>query len=112
MSSKRSALRYKCENETVLIRTAYDDGEAKLINVSTSGCAISSPSVQLALHDKVLLVFSAKNEESIQIQARIIRIDANEIGAEFTIIEPESADLLRSHFSLKQRERKRKHTQG
>ena len=110
MSSKRNALRYKCENETILIRTAYEDGEASLVNISTTGCAIQSPSATVSLDEKVLFTFSIEKEETIQIQAKVIRIDNEEIGAEFTLIEPEAAELLRKHYALMQRERKQKNS--
>ena len=76
MKSKRRALRLPCGRHQVSYKTAYDAGEAVLLNVSTVGCAFEQPSLPLSMQEKVLVSIALLGEDSvIQAQGVVVRVE-------------------------------------
>jgi hypothetical protein len=85
----------------VRYKTAYDAGEARLLNVSTAGCAFTEPSHPLALEEKVLVSIELPGEDAVfQAQGVVVRVESGGCTAlHFTLVEPEDQSLVRNHFA-------------
>lgn len=101
MKSKRCALRFICWDQSVNYKTAYEDGEAQLLNISTSGCAFVLPTLPLSVGEKLLVSLELPDENTIfQAQGSVVRVE-NEgcVAISFTLVEPEDQALMRNYFS-------------
>ncbi len=102
--SKRKALRLCCHKHPVTYKTAYDDGEGFLINISSGGCAFESATLALSVQEKVLVSIELDGKENIvEAKAVVVRVKENEIAVKFILIEPSSQSLIRSYFTKKLR---------
>jgi hypothetical protein len=101
MKSKRSALRFSCTDQPVSYKTAYDAGEAQLLNISAVGCAFLQPSCPVSVGEKILVTLHLPAAEvPFQAQGVVVRIENNGCTAvQFTLVEPEDQSLVRNHFS-------------
>jgi hypothetical protein len=101
MASKRFALRFPCDRHPVHYKTAYDDGEGWLVNVSTDGCAFVQPNRPLALREKVLVSIELNGENQLfQARGEVARLEGDGLTAvRFTVVEPESQAQIRKYFS-------------
>ncbi len=100
MKSKRRALRFPCGNQPVSYKTAYDAGEAVLLNVSTVGCAFEQPSLQLSIDEKILISIALVGEDSvIQAQGVVVRVENGVTATRFTLLEAEDKDMIIKYFS-------------
>jgi hypothetical protein len=107
-SSKRGALRIPGYDRPLSYRTDYDDGEAELVNISTSGCAIHKTSTELSDNDKILLSIVLDDPKSpIQIQASVIRAEGDGYGLHFLHMEDDLKGLLIRFFAQENRRQKR-----
>jgi len=108
MKSKRCAFRFISDNQSVSYKTAYDAGEALLVNISTGGCAIKQLSLPLEMDEKVLLSFPLPGiESSVEAQGVVVRVgDDGHIAIRFTCVEPEDQATIRIHFSKQMRKKK------
>ncbi len=102
--SKRSAFRFRCSKEPVTYRTAYEDGEALLKNISTDGCALEWATNPPELDEKILLIIELEGEETVvEIQARVVRVEEKDFAVKFMLIEPAAKTRIRNYFSRKAR---------
>ena len=102
--SKRSAFRFRCSKEPVTYRTAYDEGEALLKNISTEGCALEWATSSPEADEKILLIIELGEKEStVEIQARVVRVKDNDFAVKFLLIEPATKTQIRNYFSRKVR---------
>jgi hypothetical protein len=107
MTSKRGALRFPCAHHPLRYKTAYDEGQAKLINASTTGCVFEELSLPLAIRDRVLITIALGAEKAeFQARAVVARVEGNgAVAVHFTVVEPESQAQLRNYFSRLMRRR-------
>lgn len=82
-------------------KTAYDAGEALLIDISAGGCAFEQLSLSLAMHEKVLVSIVLPTESYIfQARGMVVRVDDNgRTAIKFTVVEPDDQAKIRIHFS-------------
>jgi hypothetical protein len=105
MESKRAAFRFPCHHHGVRFKTAYEDGEAKLLNISTDGCALQSPSVPLSVDEKILITIVPEGQEgSFEARSRVVRVEEDVLGVQFTLLEISTKTQIRNYFSKKFRE--------
>lgn len=106
MASRRSAFRFDGFRLPVTYKTAYTEGTANLINISTNGCALESLTVPLSEQQNFLVSITLEGEgESIEARAIAVRRTENGIAAKFLIIEENSRAALRKYFSKRIRNR-------
>ena len=104
MKSKRAALRFKCMGERVRYKTAFEDGEAVLIDISTHGCALSNMSVPVDEGEIMLIVIQLQEQDAvIEMQAEVVRCTADTAATRFTIAEKATKLTIRTYFSQKMR---------
>ncbi len=102
VKSKRQALRFRCRKEPITYRTAYEDGEALLKNISTDGCALEWATNPPELGEKILLRIELEGEEqTVEIRARVVRVEGSDFAVKYLLIEPTAKTLIRSYFSRK-----------
>ncbi len=99
VKSKRQAFRFRCSREPVAYRTAYEEGEALLKNISTEGCALEWSTNPPELGERILLRLEFDGQEVIEIQGRVARVEGNDFGVKFLIIEPAAKSRIRKHFT-------------
>jgi hypothetical protein len=108
MTSKRCALRFSCVDQQVSIKTAYEEGEARLQNISTAGCAFVQLSLPLAIQEKVLVSLFLPGEDPVfQAQGVVVRVETPPgcTAIHFTLVEPEDQLLLRKYFAKMMRKK-------
>ncbi len=104
MKSKRSALRFPCDHQLVSYKTAYDTGEAQLINISTAGCVFSELTMPLSLQERILVSIAFPDEDyTFQAQGLVVRIENDCTAISFTLVESEDQAQLRRHFARQMR---------
>ncbi|MGB3221797.1 MAG: PilZ domain-containing protein [Desulforhopalus sp.] len=104
MKSKRSALRFPCDHQLVSYKTAYDTGEAQLINISTAGCVFSELTMPLPMQEKILASIAFPGEGyTFQAQGVVVRVENDCTAISFTLVEPEDQAQLRRHFARQMR---------
>ena len=101
--SQRSAFRFRCSREPVTYRTAYEDGEALLKNISTDGCALEWATNPPELEEKILICIELENEREVEIQGRVVRVEDADFAVEFLLAEPATKTLIRTYFARKLR---------
>ncbi len=106
-SSKRTALRWSGFNKPLTYKTDYDDGEAQLVNISTSGCAIRSVTTELHIDQKILITISLDTpEQQVQTQARVIREEGKEFGLQFLLLDEDAKQQLFRYLAQENRRQK------
>ena len=107
--SKRHSLRFICEKREVVLRTAYEEGTAVLVNISTKGCALIESSLLPEVNEIILISFDipGKHGENarVEIQAEVLRLTP-QLAMRFTRIEPETKSLILNYFISESRELK------
>jgi hypothetical protein len=104
MKSKRLALRFPGSHQLVNYKTAYDTGEAQLINISTSGCVFLELTLPLSMQEKILVSIAFPDEDYIfQAKGVVVRVEDNCTAICFTLVEPEDQAQLRRYFSRQMR---------
>lgn len=105
--SKRRALRFSGYNRPVRYRTDYEDGEARLLNISTNGCAIGNITAELSVDEKILLIMElADPEDQVQIQAVVVRADENgSAGLKFIRVNDELKHRILHFYANETRRR-------
>ena len=102
--SKRYALRYCCSDYTVKYKTAYDQGEACLIDISSDGCAFESATVSLSVQEKIFISLELEKKQNIiEAKAVVVRMEKNIFAVKFILIEPATQNLIRIYFAQKLR---------
>lgn len=99
--TKRSAFRFRGSGEPVAFRTAYEEGEGLLKNISTDGCALELATCSPDLGEKLLLILEP-GEEGVVIEAQglVVRVKENDFAVKFSLIEPDSKRLIRKYYSV------------
>lgn len=94
--SKRGALRFRFKEEfQVSYKTAYKDGEALLVDVSTGGCAVRKPSEPVSVDEKILLSFIIQNlDEPLEIQSTCVRLDSDGFAVRFLGVDREEENRI------------------
>jgi hypothetical protein len=105
--SRRKALRIPGKNLRVFYKTAFEEGEGLLRDISTIGCALTEPTIILQPGEKLLLSIRLPEENNtIEAQGRVVRVEeADLIAVHFTLIEAEDQYLIRHHFAKLRREK-------
>lgn len=83
--SKRGSLRFNFKEELLVgYKTAYQDGEALLMNISTGGCVVQKASVPVAVDEKILFSFAIHSLDTpLELQATCVRHDGDGFAAKF-----------------------------
>lgn len=106
-TSKRNALRFSGYDRQVRYKTSYEDGEARLVNISAIGCALSDMTEEVELGEKILLSLTleepAKEE---QVQAVVTRTSDNLLGLRFLHIGDDLKSRIVRFFARETRKRK------
>ncbi len=102
--SKREALRFRPVAYQVQLRTAYEDLDVFLQNISTHGCALTHVSYPLVLQEKILLVVPLQ-DESVEIGARVVRLEGETVGVKFIQVSESARQRLFSFFARLQRQK-------
>lgn len=108
MKSKRAALRFKCTGEKVCYKTAFEDGEGVLLDISTQGCALEA--MTLSVEEGEVILLSAKlpgEEHPVEMQAKVMRSGMDTAAVKFTLAEKETEATIRTYFSQKMRNSKK-----
>lgn len=102
--SRRSAFRFHCEKRKVRYRTAYEEGEADLTNISTDGCAVDSASLPLSEQDEALIIIDIEGEEqNLEAKGVVVRAEGAVFAVRFTRIEASTKRFIRIFFAKESR---------
>ncbi len=102
--SKRLALRFNGNRQRVKLKTEFDDGEATLANISTSGAALENPTLSLSVDEKILLIFELfEAEKPVEIQAIVVRTEEEKYSVQFQGVGIETKTDLLKFFAHKAR---------
>ena len=87
--SKRNSLRFHFKEELqVSYKTAYKDGEALLVNISTGGCVVKKASIPVEVDEKILFCFAIQSlPKPLEIQAVCVRLDGDSFAAKFVGVD-------------------------
>ncbi len=83
--SKRGSLRFHFKEELLVsYKTAYQDGEALLVNISTGGCVVQKASVPVEVGEKILFSFAIYDLGApLELQATCVRLDGDGFAVKF-----------------------------
>ena len=102
--SKRNSLRFLCDGRIITYKTAYDEGQACLLNICSGGCACGSASPVPSVQEKVLISITLEDEEDVvEAKAVVVRAVDNQFYLKFILIEPSTQNRIRTYFSWKAR---------
>lgn len=102
--SKRNALRVRCEGHSIRYKTAYDEGEGALINISSGGCVFESATLPVSVQEKVFISIELGGKDSIvEAKAVVVRAEEDQCAVQFTLIEAPAQRLIRTYFIQKLR---------
>ena len=111
--SKRGALRFDGFGKIVRYKTEFEDGQAALANISTSGCAIEQATVELEEREKILLIIPLGSaDEEVEIQARVMRAEGNTAGLQFQRVSEVNKHRILHFFVQEKRRRARDAAEG
>lgn len=98
LAAKRDGLRLKLNVQSVTYTADGLNGEGRIANISTSGCAIHEASEQVAQGDELTLsvAFEAEDDTEITftIKGCVVRSDADEFAVQFLDLEEEQKQKL------------------
>ncbi len=104
IKSRRLSLRFKCNDYPVTYKTEFENGEATLINISTSGAALAGVSLPLSVDEKILLSLELFNtEKPEEIQAIVVRTEEGQYSVQFRGITSEIKREILKFFIQKNR---------
>jgi len=93
--SKRNSLRFSIKEQPVRYKTAYEDGEAFLVNISTGGCGVRKASVPVALDEKILFSFDIHSlDEPLEVRAICVRLEGDSFAVQFLGIDDVEANRI------------------
>ena len=99
--SKRLSLRFSIKGQTVSYKTAYDDGEALLVNISTGGCVVQKASVPVEVAEKILFSFDNRNlDQPLEMRASCVRQEGDSFAAKFLGVDDAEEKRLVKIFAL------------
>jgi len=106
MKSKRSAMRFPCSNQLVSYKTAYEEGQARLVNISNEGCAFEQPNLDLSTRERVLISIALPEEDNVfQARGEVVRVSDECTAVRFTLVEVEDQMKVRKYFSKMMRKK-------
>ena len=103
-STKRSSLRFHVQGYSVRFKTEFEDGTAKLDNISKGGCALYDLSYKVSLYEKVLLVLEFDEGETVETSGNVVRVVDNYAALKFTQISEEAKQKIVVFFAKLQRQ--------
>ncbi|MFV0438121.1 MAG: PilZ domain-containing protein [Desulfopila sp.] len=107
-SSRRSALRFPGNDRPVFFRTDYEEGESRLVNISTGGCAMQKPTLELQKEQKVLLSLELDEPgQMVDFQAVVVRLNAELVSLQFLHVEEDIRRRLVLFFAREANRRNR-----
>lgn len=107
-SSQRGALRFPGGDRLLNYITDYENGEARLVNISTSGCAISEATTELIPDQKILVTLNLEEPvKQLQVQAAVIRVQEDGVALRFLHLEEKTKRHLIRFFAKENRRQKR-----
>jgi hypothetical protein len=93
--SKRNSLRFSINEQLVSYKTAYEDGEALLANISTGGCAVYKVTVPVAEGEKLLFSFDILgSEEPLELRAICVRLEDDGFAVQFLGVDSFEANRI------------------
>lgn len=102
--TKRQALRFVPEQHKIRYKTEFEDGDATILNISSSGCALCETTTRLAMHEKILIVLKLEEDKDpIEVSARVVRTDALCTAVKFHFISEENRKRTVLFFSSQRR---------
>lgn len=104
MSSKRSHLRFNCNDHPVRYRTAYSEGNGRLLNVSTNGCAFRGATEPVDLDETVLISIALEGTDKVfEARGQVVRQENEMVAVQYLVVEHESKSLVRNYFTARLR---------
>jgi len=100
------SLRFSIGEYTVKFKTEYEDGTAKLENISGGGCAMCNLDVKVQQHEKILLIVSCNDENPIEIGGTVLRVHDKYAAVQFTQLSEDNKQRLIKFFAQKQRQQR------
>ncbi|MDD2463210.1 MAG: PilZ domain-containing protein [Desulfobulbus sp.] len=95
---KRDGMRFRLNDMLVQYSLNNVDGEAELIDISTSGCAVYAGAIFIAVDDVVELSFSFDQQEKppvvFEMQAQVVRIVGETFAVKFLALSDERKEQL------------------
>ena len=100
MKSRRKGFRYGNFEIPVTFKTAYSDGNALLVNISTGGCCLKKASPGLEPGDRFLLAV-ALDDITAPLEARgvVLRVEGEYAAARFVVISDGTQNQIRLRFA-------------
>ena len=98
MSDRRNGLRFKLYGPVVEFKTKNESGNGFLIDISTSGCAIESPTLPLSIETEILLTLTFDEHDTLastfRIDAKVVRKNDDMFAAQFLNLENNHKEQL------------------
>lgn len=93
--SKRNSLRFSIQVQPVRYKTAYEDGEAILFNISTGGCVVRKATLPVAPAERILLRFDLHGiDEPLEIRAICVRLESDGFAVQFLGVDDAEANRI------------------
>lgn len=93
--SKRNSLRFSIQVQPVRYKTAYEDGEAILFNISTGGCVVRKATIPVAPAERILLSFDLHGiDEPLEIRAICVRLEDDGFAVQFLGVDDAEANRI------------------
>lgn len=110
--TKRDSLRFKAKGYILHFKTAWEDGEASVDNISAGGCLFESVSLDLSPGEKILISVEALLEDNItplEVSGVVLRCDKGKVAVKFMQLSEEKKRVLVKFLAhtLRQREQPR-----
>jgi c-di-GMP-binding flagellar brake protein YcgR len=98
--SKRANLRFNGGLKPVSYKTEFEDGIAKLINISAGGAALIEASLPLSINTKILITLESLGTKTpFEIQALVLRAEGATFSVKFLLLEDTIKKDLIKYFA-------------
>ncbi|WP_163336956.1 PilZ domain-containing protein [Desulfopila sp. IMCC35008] len=105
--SKRGALRFDGLKRPVRYKTEFEDGQAYIVNISTSGCALEQATVEFTERERILLTITFDSpDDTIEIQAKVVRAGQETTGLKFQRVSEVNKQRILHFFASLAREQR------
>ena len=95
---KRNGLRFQLHQQAIEYMRGDEKGEATILNISTSGCAVESATLQPSVDEEILIQIDFAEEDCssglFKSKARVIREKKNTFAAEFMDLDNDQKNQL------------------
>ena len=95
--AKRDGLRFELDKQPVDIASSNKNYQGHILNISTSGCAINSSSLQPQKGDDLILKFSFTGKSSgevFELAAKVVRSESYSFAVSFILPDRDTKNLL------------------